>query len=72
MKPPFIVPRGFIRFLVNQLHVSTSLTSIVKGLYYRIRQNKKFNLTKRQRKLCYRYAIKHHQANLDLFTRFGF
>lgn len=59
-----MIPTVQIRFLVNRQHVSTSGVDIVRDLRRRMTGDK---WTKRVRKMAYRYALKCHAENRNLY-----
>ena len=58
------IPRAQIRYLVGNRHVSTSPVDIVRDLRRRMKGDQ---WTKRVRKMVYRYALKCHQENRQLY-----
>ena len=73
------VPQSQLRFIVGNMHVGTSCTSVVRDLYRRFKTacvdepltTQAIPLFSRKfRKACYRYAVKVHRANRQLCIDF--
>lgn len=62
--PNVQIPRAQIRFVVGNHHVNTPPIDIVRDLRRRMKGDK---WTKRVRKMVYRYALKCHNENRQLY-----
>lgn len=62
-----------VSFLVDKLHVSTTDAQVVRHFARRLlAPRNRFKITKAQRKVIYREALKQHRANRSLYTAWGF
>ena len=61
--PPSVVRH--IEWIVNRVHISTSPTELVRDLRFRMRDNDHW--TKPLRKSAYRYAIRFHENNRQMY-----
>lgn len=62
---PHILPQGQVRWLVDQMHVGTTPTAVVREIARRVKHQPQW--TREIRRAVYRYALQCHAENQSLY-----